>query len=405
MKICYLVVSSICEASATLVRSFGEIGFVARDKKVRVMVILIVPFGELIGWNREVERFKKKASRLGLELFLVPGLPSSRFVAWEVARLGISAILAGVKIFLWGPEIVHAHAVEAGWIGSKLKGILKFRFVFEAHGLAVAEFAEYGVAENRVRLVGGWEKSSVTKANGIVATSESLLKHLVADYKPETVNMAVVPSSVDMKLFTNRNRLTKRRSLKLNDKFVLVYVGALQGWQSFDKVVSVVKALSMTRRDLGLLVISKDPKTARKMLEDVDGVKTVIKNLEHHQVAEHLRVADLGFVLRENNLTNKVASPTKFGEYLACGVPALMTGAVEQMVKTQKTDSSIGLIINLKKADSENEVVKILKFMEDVKKNRDRITSNCRAGANKYYSWQKNIIKIRNLYEKIKEGN
>jgi hypothetical protein len=34
------------------------------------------------------------------------------------------------------------------------------------------------------------------------------------------------------------------------------------------------------------------------------------------------------FLLRENNIVNKVASPTKYGEYLRCGVKLIMTEGI-----------------------------------------------------------------------------
>ena len=42
----------------------------------------------------------------------------------------------------------------------------------------------------------------------------------------------------------------------------------------------------------------------------------------------HLAAADISVLLRENNLVNKVASPIKFAEYLAAGLPVILTDCI-----------------------------------------------------------------------------
>jgi hypothetical protein len=43
------------------------------------------------------------------------------------------------------------------------------------------------------------------------------------------------------------------------------------------------------------------------------------------RVADHLAVCDYGLLLREPTITNRVASPTKFAEYLAAGLDVLIS--------------------------------------------------------------------------------
>jgi len=42
-------------------------------------------------------------------------------------------------------------------------------------------------------------------------------------------------------------------------------------------------------------------------------------------VADHLIVGDYGLLIRENSVTNQVASPVKFAEYLACGLKVIIS--------------------------------------------------------------------------------
>ncbi|HMZ48095.1 MAG TPA: hypothetical protein PLP28_03885, partial [Flavobacteriales bacterium] len=45
-----------------------------------------------------------------------------------------------------------------------------------------------------------------------------------------------------------------------------------------------------------------------------------VKWLDHAQVSAALAQCDLGIMVRERTITNQVASPTKFAEYLASGL-------------------------------------------------------------------------------------
>jgi glycosyltransferase involved in cell wall biosynthesis len=48
----------------------------------------------------------------------------------------------------------------------------------------------------------------------------------------------------------------------------------------------------------------------------------------HGEIQNYLAVGDLGLLLRERNSVNRVASPVKFAEYLACGLPVLVSPGV-----------------------------------------------------------------------------
>lgn len=49
------------------------------------------------------------------------------------------------------------------------------------------------------------------------------------------------------------------------------------------------------------------------------------KWLKHHEVQKVLAACDYGILFRENSVTNQVASPTKFAEYLSAGLPVIIS--------------------------------------------------------------------------------
>jgi hypothetical protein len=53
--------------------------------------------------------------------------------------------------------------------------------------------------------------------------------------------------------------------------------------------------------------------------------QVIRKHLNSAQVAQYLIVGDYGLLIREDSVTNQVASPVKFAEYLACGLKVIIS--------------------------------------------------------------------------------
>ena len=49
------------------------------------------------------------------------------------------------------------------------------------------------------------------------------------------------------------------------------------------------------------------------------------KKVKANEVPDYLIAADYGLLIREKSVTNKVASPVKFAEYLACGLMVIIS--------------------------------------------------------------------------------
>ena len=58
----------------------------------------------------------------------------------------------------------------------------------------------------------------------------------------------------------------------------------------------------------------------------------------------YLSSADIAFIWRGDNIVNRVSSPVKFSEYIACGLPVIHNGAVDLINKVTST-LECGLLI------------------------------------------------------------
>ena len=127
-------------------------------------------------------------------------------------------------------------------------------------------------------------------------------------------------------LVVNKERKKFIPSKYLAKKTSFVYLGSVTGWQNFDEAVDVYKQFSKNNKT-SFTVITKDKKKAIKILKNKN-VSGNVLSLKNSEVLIELQHYDFGFLLRENNLLNNVASPIKFLEYLNCGVIPIMNKGI-----------------------------------------------------------------------------
>jgi hypothetical protein len=87
-------------------------------------------------------------------------------------------------------------------------------------------------------------------------------------------------------------------------------------------MASLMAHVCNARPRVHFLVLTPEHKFALNRLEEagLNSLRYTVTCVEHSKVAGYLNAADVGLLLRESTFTNRVASPTKFGEYMACGL-------------------------------------------------------------------------------------
>lgn len=142
--------------------------------------------------------------------------------------------------------------------------------------------------------------------------------------KLPNATVVVAPCTVDRKLFAMD---PSWRSSSEGQKIVCGYAGSGAPWQQVPQMASLWSELArLAPERYAFRVVTRD---ARVHAE----IERVAPNLEYERqhaeeptdVARHLSGCAAGFVLRDRSTTNLCAYPTKFGEYLACGLHVITT--------------------------------------------------------------------------------
>jgi len=243
--------------------------------------------------------------------------------SFDIAR-GIGRGLSQV------PALVHARSTVAAAIGAAVSGRRHARFIFDVRGLLAREYADAGHWRRGgllYRMTDSVERRLMRRAHGLVFLTQRIVAELTAEraIAPEAA-LEVVPCTADLEAFRPdpeaRRRI--RRDLGLGESKLLVYSGSVGSWYRMEEMAAFVRVARETQPDLHFLVLTSQADAARRAVQaaGVSAHSTVL-SLRPERVPEHLAAADAGICFVADLPSKRASSPTKYGEYLATGLPVV----------------------------------------------------------------------------------
>lgn len=177
-------------------------------------------------------------------------------------------------------------------LGTAMAGVTKRAFRHEAHGASI-----------------------------LTVSSEALARKLVDGGVPRE-KLAVVPNGIDPTGFSPRHREATRRSLGLDGRLVLGFVGSFQPWHRVELLLDSITLLDPSIPVHLLLVgdgAGRAPALDKAANLGIAGRITAPGTLPHSEVAPALAACDIGVLPG----TNDYGQPMKLTEYGAAGLPAV----------------------------------------------------------------------------------
>lgn len=221
---------------------------------------------------------------------------------------------------------------------------------------------------NRLSVAATWRIAQLGPHPKLIVTVSERMTQLVKQYFPHVVCIAA-PTCADLEAFNPP---------KKPDRKFLTYLGSGAPWQNLGQLSQIWSALYSLDKNLRFKVVSKDGR-AKVLKGDIpDEAIQFIAAMDQGEVPDHLWQAELGFLIRTPDIVNEVSFPTKFGEYVAAGVPVVATDVgwdFSQIIKKTRC----GLLVNW---NSEPQVIarEILAFRQRVEANGE-IANACKQAA------------------------
>lgn len=279
------------------------------------------------------------------DAIVLPMLPKATW--WR-----FNTLILGIICLLLRPGAILARNVIAANMALKVRkaGLVK-KVGFDGRGAIAAEWKEYDVQVDPSwkKEIDALEKQAVTESDVRLAVSEQLVNYWQTQYGYSSREHVVIPCTLNSdfsRLQINPDSEKQARShygFKEED-FILAYSGSTAGWQSFGLVKPFLQHYLAKGEKYKALFLAKDEPNIRQLQEEFPGQVHQVW-VPHPEVPSVLAACDLGILIREQTVTNKVASPTKFAEYLAAGLPVAISenlGDYSQFV----SNHHCGFIVN-----------------------------------------------------------
>jgi len=294
-----------------------------------------------------------------------------------------------ILFFIWLKEIIRAKKIifqtRLQYIAYPLYYIRLFpkvKIIYDARAALLEEFY-YNLEKKKLsfhdkinhHFLKCHEKMMLRKADKIFCVSKKLKEYYLSKYKNISESkFSVIPGAADSNLFYFDKSLREkvRDRLGLSGKIVIVYSGRLAvKWHVPRKIFELYKFLSESIDNIILLLVTPDMEVVN--LERVNfsfSEKQVLSfKSRYKNVCSYLNAADYGLLLRDNQPMNQVASPTKFAEYVLCGLPTIISNGVGDFSNLVKR-KQFGFVINHIN-DIQREVSMLSKYIMSIEADQD----------------------------------
>lgn len=298
----------------------------------------------------------KKAKEVNAEIY--------HFHDPEMLFLGLKLKLLGKKVIYDVHEDVPAQILNKDWLGSLL-----FRKIIS-------------------KLFNTFEKWACRYFDGVVTVTTDIVDKFYMNKR--TTLLRNLPSTV---IIDESKELEVKRQ-----KFTMLYAGGLTEIRGIRELIQAVNYLN---GEVELLILGKwDDPEFKKECEELEGWRYT-KYLGFKPVKEvysYMKSVDVGLCTLYPTLNHIKSLPVKAFEYMACGIPILMSDFPDWMEVFEKN----AIFVNPK--SPKEMAAKIEGLVKNIERTR-MIGSNNRQIVETKFSWEAEKINLINLYKDILRDN
>jgi glycosyltransferase involved in cell wall biosynthesis len=235
-------------------------------------------------------------------------------------------------------EMVHARSHIPATIALALKKRFPIKMIFDVRGLMAEEYVDaehWTKGSIPYRLTKAMERRALAASDGVVTLTERIWP-IVRDWNGlhgRNVTHEVVPCCADLELFKfcSEDRVRLRAELGLDDRFVIVYSGSIDGWYLTSEMADFFRAFTRKRSDAHCLWLSQGKHQRINTLMRERGIEpsryTILASAPQ-DVPSYLSAGDAGLSFIKPCFSKLASSPTKNSEYLACGLPLIINAGI-----------------------------------------------------------------------------
>lgn len=296
--------------------------------------------------------------------------------------------------------IVHARTFVGGLMGLVLARLLRARLIYHNEGFYPDEQVDGGVwvaGTAQHRIARALEAQLYARADGIIALSQrarAVIEDLPAVRRRRTPTI-VVPSTVDLAEFT----LPEKRLRVRSDCLRLVYAGSVGLRYRLDWAAQLAVVALHEFGRITLRVLTRADRSLVESILESSGLPREawsVDSVPHAAMPAELSRHDAGLFFLTQGVSEHGCSPTRIGEYWACGLPVVTTPNVsdtDQIVRQEQ----VGVVVRERSEAGYREAVRALAtLLED-----PELKLRCRRAAEAHYALDPACERQMALYRQV----
>lgn len=300
---------------------------------------------------------------------------------------------------------IHARSYVAALIGLILKKLFRLRFIFDMRGFWADERVEgkiwkkKGLIYNITKFL---EKRFLLDSDEVVVLTQKAKAIIDSfDYSVKAA-INVIPCMVDTDRFkfSIDGRQTIRNKYGLSSKFVFLYSGSLEYWYMKEEMLDFFLIAREFISNSYLLILSNMDK---KYIEDLlisKGIGRdnflILERIPYREMPEFISASDTGFFFITPVFSKKASSPTKFAEFMSCGLPVITNsgiGDLDEIIMAYR----VGTIVReFSKEEYNNRIRGHMKLIEN-----GAIKEDCIKLANGIFALKSGVERYSEIYNRL----
>ena len=307
-------------------------------------------------------------------------------------------------------QLVHARSHIPATIALRLKKRFSVKMIFDVRGLLADEYVDAGHWRKDsvpYRITKNAERRALSAADGVVTLTEKIWPIISSwdSLRERSVVHEVVPCCADLDLFQfdPEARELRRKQLGIADRFVLTYSGSIDGWYLTEEMVDFFAALKRQNARAHFLWLTPSRHERIRALMHDRGIAEEDYSViaaSPREVPSYLSAADAGLAFIKPCFSKLASSPTKYAEYLGCGLPFIINAGIGDSDALAVKDEA-GVLVSAFDADNYTQAAaKIAKFSENPLETR----RHSRAVAERRFDLKTvGVERYARLYERVLE--
>lgn len=307
--------------------------------------------GDMAVGSETLARTRARLAAAGIQWFPLryhkrPALLSTLY---DIAR----GVVWGLRLARrHGAQLLHVRSYVPAFMALPARWLLRCPLLFDIRGFWVDERVEGGIWRRGLvfRVAKYFERFLYQNAGAVVsltAAGKAAVERMPA-VTAQGIPVLVIPTCVDTdRFFPRAPDKALMEQLGFAGKVVFAYIGSVGTWYALDETVDFFRVVTQEIENAAFLFVVRGQKeavcaqVARCGIEDVS---RVVSEVPHEQVPKWLSIATVGTAFIRPTPSKAASFPTKIGEYLASGLPVVVSGGIgdcDRIVEGERVGVSV----------------------------------------------------------------